>query len=158
MSKIQSFSFNETGFEDIKNHPLGRDWPIVYIIENGKEVYIGETTSASSRSKQHFGNENRQRLKKIHLILDEEFNKSATLDLESQLIQHFAAEGSVKLQNGNKGLENHNFFDKSRYRAKLEGIWEQLQKMLLVSKTLEEIENSELYKYSHRIKHLQRTN
>src|SRR4051812_31254547 len=141
MATIQSFDFNDTGFEDIKNHPLGRDWPIVYIIENGNEVYVGETTSALSRSKQHSTDKDRRRLKKIHLILDEDFNKSATLDLESQLIQYFAAEGNVKLQNGNKGLENHNFFDKGRYRAKLQGIWEQLQQMLLVSKNLDEIEN-----------------
>ena len=148
MATIQSFVFDETGFEDIKNHPLGRDWPIVYIIENGKDVYIGETTTAFGRSKQHFEDERRLKLKKIHLVLDDEFNKSATLDLESQLIQYFSAEGKVKLQNLNKGLVNHNFFDKGRYRAKLQSIWEQLQRMLLVSKSLEEIENSELFKYS----------
>lgn len=134
--------------DQIKDHPLGRDWPIVYIIENNREVYIGETTSALNRSKQHFLNNERIRLNKIHLILDEEFNKSATLDLESQLIQYFSAEGSLKLQNGNNGLENHNYFDKERYRAKLETIWEQLQRMSIVRKNLEDIENSELFKYS----------
>ena len=148
MAEIQSFSFDQHGFEEIKTHPLGRDWPIVYIIENGKEVYIGETTSAFNRSKEHFDNVRRLNLKKIHLVLDEEFNKSATLDLESQLIQYFAAEGKLKLQNGNKGLENHNFFDKGRYRAKLATIWEQLQKRLVVTRSLEEIENTELFKYS----------
>ena len=104
MATIQSFVFDETGFEDIKNHPLGRDWPIVYIIENGKDVYIGETTTAFGRSKQHFEDERRLKLKKIHLVLDDEFNKSATLDLESQLIQYFSAEGKVKLQNLNKAI------------------------------------------------------
>ena len=148
MSRIQSFKFDRTGFEDIKNHPLGLDWPLVYIIEDGQEVYIGETTSAFSRSKQHFENENRARLQNIHLIIDEEFNKSATLDLEAQLIQYFAAEGNLKLQNGNRGLENHNYFDKSRYRAKLSSIWKALQKMMVVSRNLEEIENTELFKYS----------
>ncbi len=148
MSSIQTFSFDKAGIDQIKNHPLGCDWPIVYIIENGQEVYIGETTSAFNRGKQHFLNTERVRLNKIHLILDEEFNKSATLDLESQLIQYFSAEESLKLQNGNNGLENHNYFDKERYRAKLETIWEQLQRMLIVRKNLEDIENSELFKYS----------
>ena len=148
MTQIQSFKFDSAGFEDIKNHPLGQDWPIVYIIENKKEVYIGETTSAFNRSKEHFVKENRARLTDIHLIIDEEFNKSAILDLEAQLIQYFSAEGSLKLQNANRGLENHNFFDKARYRAKLASIWEQLKKMMLVTRGLEEIENSELFKYS----------
>ncbi len=145
MSVIQSFKFDQSGFEDIKNHPLGVDWPLVYIIEDGKEVYIGETTSAFNRSKQHSVRENRSRLENIHLIIDEEFNKSATLDLEAQLIQYFAAEGNLTLQNGNRGLENHNYFDKSRYRAKLSGIWKELQKMMIVSRNLEEIENTELF-------------
>src|SRR3989344_8416695 len=140
MTQIQSFKFDSAGFEDIKNHPLGQDWPIVYIIENKKEVYVGETTSAFNRSKEHFVKENRARLNNIHLIIDEEFNKSAILDLEAQLIQYFSAEGSLQLQNANRGLENHNFFDKARYRAKLVSIWEQLQKMMLVTRGLEEIE------------------
>lgn len=148
MSQIQSFKFDSAGFEDIKNHPLGQDWPVVYIIENRKEVYIGETTSAFNRSKEHSVKENRARLTDIHLIIDEEFNKSAILDLEAQLIQYFSAEGSLKIQNANRGLENHNFFDKARYRGKLASIWQQLQKMMLVTRGLEEIENSELFKYS----------
>ncbi len=148
MAEVQTFSFNQHGFDEIKSHPLGRDWPIVYVLENGKDAYVGETTSALSRSKQHFDDGRRVQMKKIHLVLDEEFNKSATLDLESQLIQYFAADGKVKLQNGNKGLENHNFFDKGRYRAKLASIWEQFQKLLIAAHSLDEIENSELFKYS----------
>lgn len=148
MAEIQSFSFDQNGFNEIKTHPLGRDWPIVYVLENGTDAYVGESTSAFSRSKQHFEDQRRKGLKKIHLVLDEEFNKSATLDLESQLIQYFAADGKLKLQNGNKGLENHNYFDKGRYRAKLETIWSQFQCMLLASRSIKEIENSELFKYS----------
>lgn len=148
MSTIQTFSFDKKGFEDIKKFPLGRDWPVVYIIENGREVYIGETTSAHNRSRQHYENEDRIRLKNLHLITDEEYNKSVALDLESQLIQYFSAEGSLRLQNGNKGLVNHNYFDRDRYRAKLETIWKELQELTLVKRDLRDIENSELFKYS----------
>src|SRR3989338_8309949 len=148
MSNIQTFVFDKVGFEDIKKFPLGRDWPVVYIIENGNEVYIGETTSAHNRSKQHYENEARVCLKRLHIITDEEYNKSATLDLESQLIQYFSAEGTLRLQNGNKGLVNHNYFDRDRYRAKLETIWKKLQELLLVKRKLSDIENSELFKYS----------
>ncbi len=148
MSNIQTFTFNKTGFEEIKKFPLGRDWPVVYILENQKEVYIGETTSAHNRSRQHYENGDRVCLERMHIIADEDFNKSATLDLESQLIQYFSAEGSLRLQNGNKGLVNHNYFDRDRYRAKLETIWKKLQELTLVKRELSEIENSELFKYS----------
>ncbi len=148
MSNIETFAFDKVGFEGIKRFPLGRDWPVVYIIENGREVYIGETTSAHNRSRQHYENEDRARLKTLHVITDEEYNKSATLDLESQLIQYFSAEGTLRLQNGNKGLVNHNYFDRDRYRAKLETIWKKLQELALVKRDLKDIENSELFKYS----------
>jgi hypothetical protein len=148
MSSIQTFTFDRTGFEDIKKFPLGRDWPVVYIIENQREVYIGETTSAYNRSRQHYENEARVSLEKLHIITDEEYNKSATLDLESQLIQYFSAEGTFRLQNGNKGLVNHNYFDRDRYRAKLETVWKNLQQLKLVRRELSDIENSELFKYS----------
>jgi len=148
MSDIQTFPFDQTGFADVKKFPLGRDWPVVYIIENEREVYIGETTSAHNRSRQHYENKDRARLKRLHIITDEESNKSVTLDLESQLIQYFSAEGTLRLQNGNKGLVNHNYFDRDRYRAKLETIWKKLQGLKLVKRELSDIENSELFKYS----------
>jgi len=148
MSDIKTFTFNQVGFENIKKFPLGLDWPVVYIIENKNEVYIGETTSAYNRSRQHYENENRSNLERLHIITDEEFNKSATLDLESQLIQYFSAEGTLRLQNGNKGLVNHNYFDRDRYRAKLETVWKKLQGLKLVNRELNDIENSELFKYS----------
>src|SRR3989344_7156462 len=148
MSSIQTFTFDQAGFEDIKKFPLGRDWLVVYIIENKREVYIGETTSAHSRSRQHYENEKRISLERIHIISDEEYNKSATLDLESQLIQYFSAEGTLRLQNGNKGLVNHNYYDRDRYRTKLEKDWKKLQGLKLVKRELSDIENSELFKYS----------
>src|SRR3989344_1811958 len=148
MSSIQTFTFDQAGFEDIKKFPLGRDWLVVYIIENKREVYIGETTSAHNRSKQHYENEARARLERLHVITDEEYNKSATLDLESQLIQYFSAEGTLRLQNGNKGLVNHNYYDRDRYRTKLEKVWKNLQELKLVRRELSDIENSELFKYS----------
>ncbi len=148
MSNISTFSFDKSGFEEIKKFPLGRDWPVVYVIENRQEVYIGETTSAHNRSRQHYENKERSRLERLHIISDEEFNKSATLDLESRLIQYFSAEGTLRLQNGNKGLVNHNYFDRDRYRAKLQTIWRKLQEAKLVRRKLDDIENSELFKYS----------
>lgn len=148
MSKIKTFAFDRTKLDSIKKYEYGLNWPVVYIIENGKDAYIGESTSVSSRTKQHFDNAERLKLKDIHIITDSEYHVSATLDIESQLIQHMAAEGTFSLQNGNEGLKDHNYYEKEKYRAKFEIIWEELKKLDLVKKDLIQIRNTDLFKYS----------
>jgi hypothetical protein len=149
MSEIETFPFDKDKFDQIRAYRFGRNWPVVYIINDDKEVYIGETTNAYYRSKQHYENPERKKLNKIHIITDEEYNKSATLDIESLLIQYMSAEGTFKIQNGNSGLRNHNYFDKEKYKAKFEEtIWNKLKNMSLVKKDLVQIKNSDLFKYS----------
>lgn len=148
MSQVKKFIFEKTQFDQIKKYNFGRNWPVVYLIENGTEAYIGETINAYVRSIQHWDNPERRKLKNIHIITDEEYNKSATLDIESSLIQFMSADGKFVLQNGNSGLSNHNYYDKPTYEAKLLDIWEELKTRGLASKSLNEIKNSELFKYS----------
>ncbi|MDP2647713.1 MAG: DUF2075 domain-containing protein [Candidatus Yanofskybacteria bacterium] len=152
MTGIRKFAFKKTEFDKLREFHFGLNWPVVYIIKNEikneKEIYIGETTNAHSRSWQHYENQDRRRLNDLYIISDEEYNKSATLDIESQLIQYIAGEGAYKIQNGNQGLLNHNYYDKERYRAKFDTIWQQLIDSGIVSKTPAEIRNSDLFKYS----------
>lgn len=148
MSDIKTFPFKKDSFDQIKKYKFGKNWPVVYLIENGKDAYVGETIRASQRTKEHLDNPERNSLKNIHLISDEEYNVSATLDIESWLIEYISAEGSFLLQNGNEGLKNHNYFDKEKYKAKFEIIWKKLQDMHLVKKDLIHIRNSDLFKYS----------
>lgn len=148
MSDIQTFPFDKNNFDQIKNFKFGRNWPVVYVAENGKEVYVGETINAYHRSKQHYEKEERRKLKTIHIITDEEYNKSATLDIESWLIQYMAADGKFILQNGNGGLQNHNYYDRLKYKAKFELIWEKLREKNLANSSLVDLKNSDLFKYS----------
>ncbi len=149
MSEIETLPFNKENFERIREYKFGRNWPVVYIAENGKEMYIGETINAYFRSKQHYENETRRKLKTLHIISDEEYNKSATLDIESWLIQYMVADGKFILQNGNKGLRNHNYFDKEKYKAKFESIiWTKLMEIGLAQSKLVDLKNSDLFKYS----------
>lgn len=148
MIKIESFPFEKKYFDQIKNYHFGLNWPVVYMQENDKEMYIGQSTSAYGRSMQHIENPARARLRRIHIITDEEFNLSAAFDIESKLIQYIAAEGRYKLQNGNGGLVNHNYYDREKYLAKLNTAWTALKALGIVDKSLEEIKNSEFFKYS----------
>lgn len=148
MGLIKSFDYSSDKFEEIRDYKYGKNWPVVYVLEGDKEAYVGETIHAFDRSKQHYENPERRKLHLIHIIGDEESNKSATLDMESLLIEHMAADGKYKLQNGNGGLSNHNYFDRERYQAKFENIWEELRKKNVVTKGIFELRNSDLFKYS----------
>ncbi len=148
MTQLRTFPFKEDEFDQLKSYHFGLNWPVVYILENKNEIYIGETTNLFSRSKQHYENPDRKKLERMHVVTDEEYNKSATLDLESLLIQYVSADGIFKLQNGNGGLINHNYYEKEKYLAKLETVWPKLQEKGLVKQDLADIKNSEFFKYS----------
>ncbi len=148
MSKISTLKFNEGTSALLKTKKFGTNWPVVYIINNNKEAYIGETTDVSIRSNQHLANEARRNLSKINVIGDETFNKSAILDLESFLIKYMSADQKFKLQNGNGGLQNHNYYQREMYEKKFREIWLQLKSKGLVQHDLKQIANSDLFKYS----------
>jgi len=61
-----------------------------------------------------------------------------------------AADELFILQNGNKGIQNHNYFNRKKYREKFKKIWSKLREMKppLAVKEGTEIENSDLFKYS----------
>ncbi len=147
-SDIRTFPFSKENFNEIGSYHFGKNWPVVYLIEDGKEIYIGETTNAYNRSKQHYDNPDRSKLKNIHIITDKEYNKSATLDIESLLIQYIIADEKFIVQNGNGGLSDHNYFDREKYKAKFEILWNELKNKQLVLKDLLEIRNSQIFKFS----------
>lgn len=148
MSDIKTFPFNKEDFDQIKDFKFGKNWPVVYLLEDKKEIYIGQTVNVHARSKQHYENPERAKLKQIHIITDEEFNVSAAFDIEAWLIQYISADEKFVLQNSNGGLKNHNYYDKAKYKAKFEIAWDNLRQMGLVKNTLEDLKNSDLFKYS----------
>lgn len=153
MFHIDRFDFNsETPARVSKLHhgknEVGSNWPVVYVINNDEEAYVGETVHAFRRIEQHQQTKERQRLTEIRIISDENFNKSVVLDLESFLIKYMSSDQKFILQNGNNGISNHDYFDRSAYRDEFIKIWNRLRKMGIVKNTIDEIENSEIYKYS----------
>ena len=148
MTKIETFDFNLSEIETIRKKKYGEKWPVVYFIHNENEAYIGETTNVYVRSSQHIKNPLRKKLHKIHVISDDEFNKSAIMDIESALIKYVSADNKFKLQNLNSGLQNHDYYQKDHYQEKIFRIWEKLQNKKIVNSSLRSIENSDLFKYS----------
>jgi DUF2075 family protein len=128
--------------------PRFLNWPVVYILDDGKRVYVGETLNTASRMRQHLDSAERRSLKAVRLVLDSTFNKSVCLDLESQLIGLFAGDDKYTVLNSNKGVVNADYYDRARYRETFEEIFEALREQKLFTRSIAEIENSELFKLS----------
>ncbi len=151
-----SLSFSEYDFSRESLNAIGSNiwvsnqWPIVYFIKNTQKglAYVGESTNGASRIKDHLNNEKRKILNKVFIIGCDKFNKSATLHIESQLIQHISSEGTFLLQNGNNGLSNHKYYQQDRYESLFKEIWTKLIEKKVVSKSLATIQNTNFFKYS----------
>ena len=124
------------------------NWPIVYTLSNESEIYIGETGNASSRISQHLGSLSKQKLKLVQIFLNEKFNKSASLDLESQLIRLFAADEKFKVLNSNLGISDADYFERSSYAKSFDALFEQLTDAGWFTKSVPDLINSNLFKYS----------
>ncbi len=129
------------------NEYLG-NWPMLYILENGDRVYIGESTNVAERMKQHYNNQEKREFNKVHFIYSRKFNQSVTFDYESKLIQFVSADGKFVITNKNDGIANKNYFCKDDYDDIFEELWNELRSYNLAEHTLEQIKNSEFYKYS----------
>ncbi len=149
---IESYKFDETILTSIANSHYVKDlWPVVYILsdENTKELYVGETTDASSRLQTHLKNEEKKHLTSAHILTCDKFNKSATLDIESNLIKYLAGDGNYRLLNGNLGLANHTYYEKyDIYSGIFKNVWSELISKGIARKPLATINNDDLFKYS----------
>lgn len=154
-----------TGF-GIRQLPFGREaveawahedshhtnWPVVYVIDGAqrrKRLYVGETTRAHKRMRQHLDGPKRDAgLESIRVVVDETFNKSVCLDLESHLIKWFSGDGQYELLNGNEGLTDAQYYERELYRESFRDVFEALRAEGLFSRSIPEIENSDLFKLS----------
>lgn len=149
--QIRGYSFDQQSINNlaISDH-LEENWPVVYQIYNNSEIYVGETTNLKSRMNQHMANNEKASLRNgaIKVVFDDTFNKSAALDLESYLIQYFSADGKFKVLNHNDGMCDRDYYDRVNYREKFEEIWNRLRELKIADKTISDINNSELFKFS----------
>jgi DUF2075 family protein len=102
-----------------------------------------------TRFYQHSTDTEKKKLTDACLITSNKFNKSATLDIEANLIKYLSGDGMYKLLNANLGLANHNYFQKDKVYARIfRSIWDDLIKLKIARQPLEHIDNSDLFKYS----------
>lgn len=150
--EISKIEFNNSGLNSIQSqYFVTENWPIVYILNNNgvSQAYVGETIDTNSRIFTHLQSPSKSHLKEAHLISSKKFNKSATLDIESNLIKYLHADGKYKLLNGNLGLVNHSYYQREEFYSDLfKNIWNGLISNGIAQHSLEYISNSDLFKYS----------
>lgn len=124
------------------------NWPMLYILENGKQAYIGQSNHVRDRMAQHYHSIDKRIFDKVHFIYCSKFNQSVTFDYESKLIQYIAADELYEVCNKNAGMADKEYYRKKEYDEKFQVLWRRLQREKLVKHSLEELENSDLFKYS----------
>jgi DUF2075 family protein len=136
------------------------NWPVVYVLDDTtagcsstrgtrlNDVYVGESRNAVARMRQHLVSPDKKHLSTVRVIVDESFNKSVCLDLESYLIRMLAGDGSHRVLNRNDGITESDYFDRDRYQASFLEVFDQLRRDGVFTRSIPEIENSDLFKLS----------
>ncbi|RSL96439.1 hypothetical protein CDV31_013475 [Fusarium ambrosium] len=158
--RIAQLDFSKDAVTTWKAHDERHsNWPVVYVLDDGRgttqgssnqlrDIYVGESLNAAGRLRQHLDTPAKQHLKNIHVILDEKFNKSVCLDLESYLIKMLAGDGANRVLNRNNGITESRYFQRELYREGFRNIFERLRADGVFTRGLDEIKNSDLFKLS----------
>jgi DUF2075 family protein len=128
--------------------PHYRNWPVVYALGGSDQIYVGESLNVAKRFRQHLDSRQKKQLTTARVVLDETFNKSACLDLESCLIRLFAGDGRYQVLNRNEGITEADYYGRAQYRKIFGEIFEELRSRGLFTRSIPEIESTELYKLS----------
>ncbi|WP_426623410.1 DNA/RNA helicase domain-containing protein [Leifsonia sp. McL0607] len=112
------------------------------------DVYVGESLNAAARMRQHLASMEKRHLTSARFIVDDTFNKSVCLDLESYLIRMLAGDGTHRVLNRNDGIVDADYYDRDRYRQTFQEVFGELKDMGLFTRSIPAIENSDLFKLS----------
>ncbi|MFJ6044011.1 DNA/RNA helicase domain-containing protein [Brachybacterium paraconglomeratum] len=147
--EIEELRFTPESVEETRSRlPRFSNWPVVYLIEDGRDIYVGETGSADRRMRQHLKSTQKEHLKEVRIVFDERFNGSACLDLESLLIRLLGGDGKFEVLNRNEGITNQDYYQRSEYNDTFKEIFEELRSRGYFERTIPQIENSDLFKLS----------
>lgn len=128
--------------------PRFSNWPVVYALDGDGAVYVGESLNVAARLRQHLESPDRRTLQCARVVIDETFNKSVCLDLESYLIRLLAGDGRFQVLNRNDGITNSNYYGREQYQATFRAIFDELLERGLFTRPIRQIENSDLFKLS----------
>ncbi len=145
--EIRTFDYTEKNYA---SWTLPFDYHFLYILENGKEAYIGETKNIWQRSDAHkkakdicYGHS----FLRIHILTGETFEETPAKHFETLLIRLMRADGKFRILN--KRTEWQHYFRKNEFELCFDQVWLELEKMGLVRhKNFQAVLNLNQYKFS----------
>lgn len=147
--EFQTFTFDEASVAAADSREARMaNWPVVYLLDDGREMYVGESGYVTGRLRQHLNSPLKRHLREVRLVLDERFNKSVCLDLESFLIRLLSGDGQYAIINRNEGITNREYYQRGQYQKTFNQIFEKLRSLGYFTRSIPEIENSDLFKLS----------
>lgn len=148
--RIHPYDFDEANVSKIyEKDPILTNWPVLYLISDKHNLYIGETANVQYRALQHLNNADKSKLKYFKIIYHPELNKSATLHIESKLIGHLSGLGTFNILNRNLGQSQlHNYYEKDKYERIYLELWSLLEGTFNFNKSIKQIEQTNTFKYS----------
>ncbi|MDE7351782.1 MAG: DUF2075 domain-containing protein [Acetatifactor sp.] len=145
--EIRTFDYSQNNYD---SWILPFDYHCLYILENGKEAYIGETKDVRQRSEEHkregdvcFG----YKFPRIHVLTGKTFEETPAKHFETLLIRLMRADGKFRILNSR--TEWQHYFRKNEFELCFDRIWFQLERLGLVChKDFQEVLNLSQYKFS----------
>lgn len=137
--------------EEVKNWMIQNRWfHCVYILENGKQAYVGQTRDVAQRLKKHSKDEKKKiyKFQKVHIIVGADLDASVVQHYEALLIPLLSVDGKFQIVNDNVGYKENFYSRKETFELKFDLLWEELEKKELVkAKDIKMVFNSNTYKY-----------
>ena len=147
--RVEQFQLTPSDIRGLVHRdPRFSNWPVVYALDGSGAVYVGESRNAVARLRQHLEAADKRRLRFARVVIDETFNKSVCLDLESYLIRLLAGDGRFEVLNRNEGITNADYYGRDAYRETFRAIFDELLEHGLFTRPIKEIENTDLFKLS----------
>lgn len=147
MFEIVTYNFAEKNFNDWDTL---FDYHCTYILENGKDAYIGESNDFVRRGKEHSIDEEKKKynFQRIHIITSKISEETPAKHYEDLLIKLMRADKKFNIINSHKSEIVH-YPRKNLFEIYFDDLWFKLeQKGLVNTKNFRDIINSSLFKYS----------
>lgn len=151
MFTVKTYDYSDKNFD---RWVLEYDYHCVYVLENGKDAYIGETSDPIRRGKEHDSDSPKNKYKQyhfknMHIITGLLAEETPAKHYENLLIRLMKVDGKFNVVNGNEGRRPSR---KNDFESYFDELWLQLERIGLVkTKEFATIVNSSAYKYSPHI-------
>ena len=145
--KITTFDYSHGDYESWK---LLFEYHSLYILENGKDVYIGETKDVGTRSIKHNNVKDlccQYSFTRIHILTGKTFDETPAKHFETLLIRLMRADGKFHVINTQ--TEWQHYSRKNVFELCFDQVWLELEKLGLVNhKSFQSVLNLSQYKFS----------